>query len=128
VKQAGRWQQPPAPRPTWLERNEGGGVIFFLPNNNRSEVSAKISEIRHVEVKKIGGKITVSVVCQELSSWADVTFEVDDDENQPSLFCKVSIHGCGRHNEVIVVPDFVAIEDKDGTVLSVRCEGEAKAE
>jgi hypothetical protein len=85
-----------------------------------------MSEIRHVEVKKIGDKVTVSVACRELSSWADVTFEVDDNENQPSLFCKVNIHGRGRHNEVIVAPDFVAIEDKEGTVLSVWCDGEAR--
>jgi hypothetical protein len=83
-----------------------------------------MSEIRHVEVRKIGSKITVSVVCRELSSWADVTFEVDDDENQPSLFCKVNIHGRGRHNEVTVAPDFVAIED-NGTTISVWCDGEA---
>jgi hypothetical protein len=84
-----------------------------------------MAEIKHVEVKKVGGKVIVSVFCHKLSSWADVTFEVDD-ENQPSLFCKVSIHGRGRHNEVIVAPDFVAVEDKDGTVLSVWCDGEAR--
>jgi len=85
-----------------------------------------MAEIKHVEVKKVGGKVIVSVFCRELFSWADVTFEVDDDENQPSLFCKVNIHGRGRHSEVTVAPDFVAVEDKDGTVLSVWCDGEAR--
>ncbi len=84
-----------------------------------------MSEIRHVEVKKIGGKIAVSVVCRKLFSWADVIFEVDDSENQPSLFCKISIHGRGQHKEVTVAPDFVAVEDRDGTTISVWCDGEA---
>jgi hypothetical protein len=83
-----------------------------------------MTEIKHVEVKKVGDKVTVSVFCRELSSWADVTFEIDDDENQPSLFCKVNIHGRGRHTEVTVAPDFVAVED-NGTTISVWCGGEA---
>jgi hypothetical protein len=81
-------------------------------------------EIKHVEVKKVGNKVTVSVFCRELSSWADVTFEVDD-ESLPALFCKVYIHGRGRHSEVTVAPDFVAVED-NGTTISVWCDGEAR--
>jgi hypothetical protein len=85
-----------------------------------------MSKIRHVDVKKIGGKITVSVFCEELFSWADVTFDIDDNESQPSLFCKVCIHGRGQHNEVTVAPDFVAVEDRDKTTISVWCDGEAR--
>jgi hypothetical protein len=83
-----------------------------------------MSEIKHIEVKKIGDKVTVSVFCRELASWADITFEVDNDQ-PPSLSCKVNIHGRGRHNEVIVAPDFVAVED-NGTTISVWCDSEAK--
>jgi len=79
-----------------------------------------VSEIKHVEVKKVGDKVIVSVFCYELSSWADVTFEVDD-ASQPSLFCKMSIHGRGQRNEVTVAPDFVAVEDRDGATISVWC-------
>jgi hypothetical protein len=75
-----------------------------------------MGEIRHVEVKRLGDKIVVSVYCRELNSWATVFFEIDDDDRCPSLFCKVDIHGRGQSNRVTVAPDFTAVEKDDCTV------------
>jgi hypothetical protein len=77
-----------------------------------------MGEIRHVEVKKIGDKIVISVYCRELNSWATVTFEVDDDERHQSLFCTIDIHGRGQSNKVTVAPDFVSVE-KDKCTITV---------
>jgi hypothetical protein len=75
-----------------------------------------MGEIKHVEVKRVGEKVIVSVYLRKLNSWATVTFEVDDDENQQSLFCTVEVHGRGQSNKAVIAPDFVAVEKDDCTV------------
>jgi hypothetical protein len=83
-----------------------------------------MAEIKHVEVKKLDDKIIVSVYCRELNSWATVTFEVDDDERRPSLFCSIDIHGRGQSNKATVAPDFTAVERNGCTITVWSNDGE----
>jgi len=64
--------------------------------------------IKHVDVRRIDGRVIVAVYNHEMRGWARVTFELDDERR---VFCTVEISGRGTNNKVTIAPDFVAVGD-----------------